>query len=196
MKTTACTLWRLAQAALLCVGLFGCATSLQPTALPTLGGTIASGVLERKLEVIGLVSLEMSTGNVAQTRRDGARLLTANVNVPVGTVVITPAVNGWILGYGKQTARSANTFDWDAEDNNWGIGLGWVNVTKINPVNTLTTPPTQTATVSVSMLLGEDTLNDPWFGRLAFTLICFGLPGAGLSTPFEPPPVRLVPVPD
>lgn len=183
---------------LLAALLGGCAATT-PQTIATVEGPAISGIISRPLEIIGVLHLSTTSGNVPNAEQ-GSHFVTATVEVPVGTAVIVPALKGWLLGFGEAQPSSANPdthIDWSNSDHNFGLGSVEVSVTRIDPPNTTTQPPTQTAEISVRFLLGDDNLDDPWFGSADFTLLCLGVPGAQPTSwtpiPFEPPVLRFVP---
>ncbi|MGH8604285.1 MAG: hypothetical protein ACREXR_16370, partial [Gammaproteobacteria bacterium] len=150
----------------------GCATVELPFETPF--GPTPGGKAFANLQVIGIVSLQTRTGNLSTARPFFSTK--ALVEVPVGTVFIVPAMRGWDLGYGQLNSLPGSDvrFDWSEEDHHYGLGGAYVAVTKINPVNTTVSPPTQTAEIEVNMILTDQDFDDSWFGSAAYTLICFG----------------------
>jgi hypothetical protein len=180
--------FKLVLATVLLGSLTGCAGTSH-TDIQTVEGPITNGIVSRPLVVLGLVKLATRSGNLTQFQ--GTHEIQATVDIPVGTAVIVPAVDGWLLGYGSAQARSDDAFDWTTEDHNYGIGFVDVTVTKINPPNTISQPPTQTAELVISFALSDDNQDDPWFGGVGYTLLCLGVPDRPLSAwqpmQFEPP---------
>ena len=169
----------------------GCATT-SPTTIDTVEGPATSGVINRQLDIVGVLKLTTTSGNVPNG--ESSHFVRATVEVPVGTAGIGPALTGWMLGYGEAQARTTNPssiLNWTTADHHWGIGNVEVSVTKINPPNTVTVPPTQTAEISVRFLLSDDNQDDKWFGAVSYHLLCLGTPGVDPTewTPpiFEPP---------
>jgi hypothetical protein len=177
----------------------GCATTA-PSTIETIEGPATNGVIARPLEIVGVLNLSTTSGNVPNASQ--SQFVSATVEVPVGTVVIVPAVKGWMLGYGEAQPNPTdpnNSINWQTEDHNWGLGNVEVSVVKINPPNTLTNPPTQTAELSIRFYLSDDNQDDSWFGAVSYHLLCLGVPGFSLNdwTParFEPPKFIAVPNP-
>ena len=173
-----------------CALLAGCATTRNET-IATIEGPATSGVIARPLQVVGLLKLSTTSGNISAG--ENSHFVQATVDVPIGTAVIMPTLHGWTLAYGEAQPNSGNPdaeIDWSAEDHNWGLGTVEVSVVKINPPNMLTQPATQTAELSIRFLLRDDNGDDPWFGGVDFSLLCLGVPGA---TPGEAPQLSFEP---
>jgi hypothetical protein len=182
---------------ILMLGLQGCA-STGPAKIATVEGNLPTGILDRALEIVGIVSLETKSGNVSSA--NSTHFVQATVEVPVGTAVIVPMLDGWLLGYGSaqpDPANPENAIQWTPEDQNWGLGRVSITVTRLNPPNTVASPPVQTAELSIAFHLGDDGLDDPWFGAASYSLLCLGVPGASLREwkPLGYRPPRFVAVP-
>lgn len=127
--------------------------------------------------ILGVLSRSTSTlrrADAKETFED-----TVTVNVPPGTELIVPAVRTWVAGFGSSDPEDLSTpdtatFTWNAQDHHFGVGLFNVWVKDINAVDTSTTPPTQTATIGVSLTLSDKGANKEWFGGLNYNLICLG----------------------
>ena len=170
--------------------LAGCAATV-PEAITTVEGPVPSGLIARPLEILGVLQLTTTTGNLPSA--PNPHFVAATVGVPVGTAVVLPALKGWTLAYGSALPNAANptaAIDWNVEDHNWGFGSVDVSVVRINPPNTVTQPPTQTAELSLRFYLTDDGRDEPWFGGAEYTLICLGVPNRPLASwdpvPFEP----------
>jgi hypothetical protein len=149
----------------------GCSTT--PTKLETPQG--ARGDQFRRLDILGVLSRATSTMRRPNANTQFSEEVT--VNVPPGTLMIIPAVNGWALGYGKsdpEDLSKANTFNWHREDHNLGLAQLSVFVTDIDAVDTSTTPPTQTAKIRITAMLSDDNGDDQWFGAVDYKLLCLG----------------------
>lgn len=153
-------------------------------------GPTPDGKVFTNLQVIGILNLETGSGN--QTDSFTEFTTTALVEVPVGTVLIVPAVRGWSLAFGELEPDLSGI---KYNDHHYGVGGVKVMVTKVNPVNTVVTPPTQTAEITLQMALADHSQDDRWFGTIAYTLICFGLPSGatGGPLPLDPPRVVICP---
>jgi hypothetical protein len=108
------------------------------------------------------------------------------VNVPVGTQIVIPAVRGWRLAYGEIDPNSVEAHaslgdqnaTWKTADHHLGVAAVNVFVKDVNAPN----GNTQTATLTVSLLLSDDNGDDKWFGLVNYSLMFLG-PKATAPTP-------------
>lgn len=139
-----------------------------------------SGELNGPFQVLGVIS------RVTYTNQPNAGISyheTVHVQVPPGTVMIVPAVKGYISGFGAITDADADhdgeldSFTWtNHPDHHLGVMNFGVRVLDINAVDTSATPPTQNADVEVTMILSDTNRDDAWFGAVGYNLICLGRP--------------------
>jgi hypothetical protein len=126
--------------------------------------------------ILGVLSRETSTLNRSNARPPFEERVT--VNVPPGTELIIPAIQGWITGFGRIEPADLSTFEgtanWHTDDHHLGLSQMIVTVEDINSADTTTTPPTQTARIRIGAVLSDNNGDDPWFGTLRYTLICLG----------------------
>lgn len=182
---------------LLTMLLGGCAAT-RPETITTVEGPVTNGVIARRLEVLGLLRLTTTSGNIPEAA--DSHFVEATVEVPVGTAVILPSLTGWGLGYGTAQPNPGAPdarLDWDSEDHHWGLGNVEVSVVRIHPPNTTTQPPTQLADLSIRFFLSDDNHDDPWFGAVNYSLLCLGVPGTELGQwaplELEPPKMTINP---
>lgn len=183
--------------ALLVALLAGCAATV-PQTIATVEGPAVNGIVDRPLQILGVINLATQTGNVANGK--DSHFVDATVEIPVGTALIVPALRGWTLAYGSAQPSSSDPdalIEWSPEDHHWGFGAVEVTVVKVNPPNTVTQPPTQTAELSLRFLLTDDNQDDPWFGSANYSLLCLGVPGVDPAdwTPLRLPPPKMMIVP-
>ena len=152
----------------------GCATA--PREFETPQGP-RSGDQLSAFEILGVLSRNTSTLH----RPNGQQFFqeTVTVNVPPGTDIIVPAMRGYAIGYGRTapddlSALNTSTFTWFREDHNLGLAALNVFVEDINAVDTSTTPPSQTAKITIMALLSDDNGDDGWFGTVNYNLLCLG----------------------
>jgi hypothetical protein len=100
------------------------------------------------------------------------------INVPPETILIVPAVRGWLTGYGKTDPEDLSSLPgpltWHREDHNLGMTLFNISVKDINAVDNSSSPPTQTAVINIQLYLSDDNSDDTWFGDVNYTLLCLG----------------------
>lgn len=96
------------------------------------------------------------------------------VDVPVGTQIIVPVMRGWVLGAGSATPpdTSLGSAKWNSDDHNYGVAYTDISIVDINAPDLATN--TQTARIKVELWLADYNGDDPWFGRVNYTLICLG----------------------
>lgn len=184
----------LAAGSLLIAALGGCAAT-RPETIATVEGPATSGVVARRLEILGMLKLSTVSGNLADA--SNSHFVQALVEVPVGTALIMPALTGWMLGFGSAQPNPANPdaeINWTTDDDNWGLGSVEVSVVQINPPNSVVQPTTQTAELSIRFYLSDDDQDDPWFGAASYTLLCLGLPGVEAWEPIAMDPPIYYPV--
>ena len=131
-----------------------------------------------RLELLGVASFLTQSGN-----QSNAQLVydeTKVIDVPVGTMVVVPSPNLWVLGYGGlqpefvDPLNDNQSVSWGSEDHNWGMGWFQISVVDVNAVDTTQSPPKQTAQLRISMILRDDNGDDSWFGVAGYTLLFLG----------------------
>jgi len=157
-------------------GLFACDSADRPIETPT-GPQMP---VFRDMHVIGIIRRTTITGNQkfnAIPSGEPIRFSSEDyeIEVPVGTQLIVPAIKGWVTAYGKTTPDNiedilADGFTWTIEDHHLAMQSVDVNVTDINAPD----GDRQTANIKVTMLLRDVNSDDPWFGIVGYHLICFG----------------------
>ena len=168
-------LWRSVALILGAVFLSGCETRSREFETPA---GMVEGDLFEQLLILGVSSKATATlnqrgGNVVED--------TIDIEVPVGTQVIIPALRGWRLAYGEidPDTFEGHTFErsgWISKDHHYGFGLVNIFVEDINAPDFSVTPARQTATIVVSLVLADDSADDRWFGIVNYNLIYLGRP--------------------
>lgn len=106
-----------------------------------------------------------------------------NVDVPVGTEFIVASISGWKLLYGgsdPDTEAAHLSTDpnlhpkWKTEDHNYGFGQVSIRVKDINAPDMSASPPKQTATITVTLVLSDENADDSWAGAVNYSLIYLG----------------------
>lgn len=168
----------------------GCAMTTS-SSIPTAGGNLP-GMVDAKLAVTGLIALQTDTGNLPGTT--STHFVNQTISIPLGTAVIMPSLNGWLLSYGSATTNptNANQILWNNTDHNWGFGRVSINVIRINPPTTLTNPPSQTAEISVAFHLADKESDENWFGSASYHLLCLGEPSVAQWRPLPLVPFRAI----
>lgn len=140
-------------------------------------GPISSDQLT-PFHILGVISRNTSTLNRSSAHHAFEETIT--VNIPPGTSLIIPAIRGWVTGYGKtdpedlSALTSGETATWHTADHHLGFQQLNIFVADINAVDFSTSPPTQTATITIQSLLSDDNGDDSWFGDVNYNLICLG----------------------
>jgi len=138
------------------------------------------GKIFDNLEVLGMGSFVTQSGNQSSAHQ----LFQENVHieVPVGTIVVIPAPNLWLLGYGSLQPEVLDPLDdnqnqlWHSADHHWGAGVFQVSVVGLNAPDFSQNPPKQTAHLHVNMLLSDHNGDDSWFGVAGYNLLYLGKP--------------------
>jgi hypothetical protein len=136
------------------------------------------GAIFSAMDILGVSSHLTQTDH--QPNGVNGYLETVNISVPVGTVVIVPVPNFWMLGYGRlkpdllDTADDNQSVQWNSADHNWGIGRVHVSVVDVNAIDNSTSPPSQNATLNIMMRLHDDNGDDGWWGMVGYTLVYLG----------------------
>ena len=131
------------------------------------GPWVILGVLNRNTS-------SLKRANATEPFQEGVR-----VDVPVGTELIIPTIRGFGAGYGRtdpEDLSGGGSFTWHAADHHLGVLYLNVQVVDINAPDNSTTPPSQSASLTVTALLADDNLDDQWFGTINYTLLCLGRP--------------------
>lgn len=103
---------------------------------------------------------------------------TVDIQAPVGTEVIVPAITEWSLGYGSTDPQdmsgvpTGQKVTWHSEDHNFGYGHAKVEVTDIDAAAPGAT--FQSAKVRVIIMLSDDNSDDSMFGVVGYHLIFLG----------------------
>ena len=102
-----------------------------------------------------------------------------DIPIPVGTQVVIPCQDYWLLSFGSLDVPldplDGNVSpQWNASDHNWGSGRAQVTVLDVNAPSFQASPPTQSARISVRMNLLDHNGDDGWVGLLGYSLIFFG----------------------
>ena len=86
-------------------------------------------------------------------------------------------MRGWTAGFGTMNPEDLSATpiaEWTSDDHHLGLASVHVGVTDINPVDTSTSPPTQTATIRIAARVADRNFDDRWCGSVNYTLICLG----------------------
>ena len=137
------------------------------------------GDLFQEMDVLGLSSRVTCTGK----RENGINPFNESItiNVPPGTQAIMASMRGWGMGYGDlepvagDERSDCNGGIRKAVDHHFGDAFANVWVEDIDAMDTSTTPPTQTATISVQLILNDkNPSDDSWYGYLTYDLLFLG----------------------
>ena len=139
------------------------------------------GKIWEKLEILGISSFLTQTQN--QPNDQGLRWLEfVDIDVPVGTLAVVPAMNFWFLGHGRldpdliDPLAENQHVTWNSADRPWGLGWVHVSVVDVNAPDQSMNPPHQTAQLQIEMHLCDYNMDDGWFGVVGYTLVCLGVP--------------------
>jgi len=153
---------------------FGCSTG--PREIETPQGP-RSADQSGPFIVVGVIS--RSTSTLRRANANSPFEETFTINVPPGTQFVIPAVRGWAAGYGKTVPEDLSpipdpnaSLTWHPNDEHFGLAWFNVFVDRINAVDNSTTPPTQTAVIKVTAILGDENLDNEWWGLVNYTLLC------------------------
>jgi hypothetical protein len=132
--------------------------------------------------ILGVISRNTSTLSQPDAKQEFKETIT--VNVPPGTQIIIPAVRGWFAGYGKtipedyftQQSNPNSKLNWQHNDEHFGLAWFNVLVDDINAVDSTTSPPTQTAEITITAILGDENLDNRWWASVNYNLLCLGRP--------------------
>ena len=103
---------------------------------------------------------------------------TVDIQAPVGTEVIVPAITEWSLGYGTTDPQdlsgvpTGQPVTWHSEDHNFGYGHAKVEVIDIDAAAPGAT--FQSAKVQVIIMLSDENSDDTMFGVVGYQLIFLG----------------------
>jgi hypothetical protein len=158
--------------ALLALAFSGCTTVPQDIETPS--GPVRGDLFE-PMQVLGVARRLTRTGN----RPNAATQFneTIDINIPVGTETIVPALEGWMVGFGHaepENIGEVDSFTWHTDDHNFGLAGVSIKVIDINAPNTRVTPPTQTAQIKVFIHLSDKAPDDRWFGVVRYSLMYLG----------------------
>ena len=173
----------------------GCEAQTEPITITTVEGKVPSGQIFQNLKILGIVQLETHTDNRSDAK-DGLFVTRSRVQIPVGTQLIIPVVNGWSVGFGKVSDKGENVFTWSPEDHHYGLQQLAVFVDRISPPDQNSVPVKQSASIGVEFYLSDKNHDDKWFGTANYTLICLGVEGSGgkwLPVELDPPQVMINP---
>lgn len=131
-------------------------------------------VTNRPFNILGVIRRTATTEN--QGSHSGVVSFDESVNVPVGTDVILPAVQGWLVGFGHLDPDDLSMSDAlgglattvHPGQRPLGAEYVYVAVTDINaPSGGL-----QTATIRHNFLMTDKNNDDSWFGVVSYHLVC------------------------
>ena len=152
----------------------GCATT--PIGVETPSGRVPD--LFEQLQVLGIASRVTSSLNQSGGGDPFLYEELVEIEVPVGTQVILPAVNGWTMGYGKIDPDTleghVNQGTWRPADHHFGFSAVFVQIQDIDAPDMGADPPSQTATLRIVVRLSDDNADDRWFGTVFYGLLFLG----------------------
>jgi hypothetical protein len=167
----------------LCIFLLSCSTISKNVETPT---GPQPGDQFGNMTILGFSNKGTASLNRSNAKDNGPTLGFAEdvtIDVPVGTQFIVPAVTGWRLNYGgidpNTEAAHLDTDPnvhpkWKTEDHNWGMGQVNVSVKDVNAPDMSATPPKQTATIHISLILSDENGDDSWSGTVFYSLLYLG----------------------
>jgi hypothetical protein len=132
-----------------------------------------------KLQVLGVSAYMTQTGNLPDDRNLQWEEY-VDISVPLGTLLIIPTTNYWVLGHGSISPEFINPLDdnasltWHSDDHHWGMGWVQVVVDDVYEADYTAQPPEQLARLLVVLHLSDINADDSWFGIVGYTLTFLG----------------------
>jgi hypothetical protein len=154
--------------------LAACTTSPRDIETPT--GPVP-GMITGRFVILGVAD----RATAAPNQPNGAAhfVETVDIDVPVGTEVILPALRGFDIGYGSTDPADLSpmplpesTFSWRHEDHHFGVARVNVAVVDIDAAAPGASP--QHARIQVGLRPNDDNGDDKWWGVVRYQLIFLG----------------------
>lgn len=157
--------------------------------IPTVTGQ-KPGEVFGAFQILGVSRRLTETGN--QVKANNIYSERVILSVPVGTQMIIPSIDKWVLGYGEDTRDNPNELKWNQDQARFGMGNVAVRVLEVGQPDLKSDPPKQQASIGVYVYLSDQTAMKPWFGKIHYHLIHLGLLNAAVAKPADTAMVQTV----